>query len=278
MIHSLRQLVVIGFAIGFLSGPGPALADADVAVGQIAFDGKAALANSQAAIGRKLRDHRFVSADGKPVRIADFSGKPLIISLIYSSCYHTCPQITQSLARAVEVANDALGSQKFEVVTIGFDTEFDKPSAMRSFARKQGIDFANWRFLSTDATTVWRLSDDIGFQFTPSPRGFDHLTQTTIVDRDGHVYAQVYGDDFATPQLVDPLKNLVFSGGPWNSLNAILDRVRLVCTTYDPARDAYYFDYSLFIGMAIGIVCLLVIVIFIYREFVQNRRIPPVQS
>ncbi len=278
MIHSLRQLVVIGFAIGFLSGPGPALADADVAAGQIAFDGKAALVNSQAAIGRKLRDHRFVSADGKPVRIADFSGKPLIISLIYSSCYHTCPQITQSLARAIEVANDAFGSQKYEVVTIGFDTEFDKPAAMRSFARKQGIDFSNWRFLSTDATTVWRLSDDIGFQFTPSPRGFDHLTQTTIVGRDGHVYAQVYGDDFATPQLVDPLKNLIFSGGPWHSLNAILDRVRLVCTTYDPARDAYYFDYSLFIGMAIGIVCLLVIVIFIYREFIQNRRIPPVQS
>ena len=278
MVQPSRHILAIGLTIGLLSGLGPMVARADIAAGQTAFDDKAALANSQAAIGRKLRDHRFVSAQGKPVRIADFAGKPLVISLIYSSCFHTCPLITQSLARAVEVANKALGAGKFEVATIGFDTEYDKPSAMKSFARKQGIDIANWQFLSTDATTIWRLSDDIGFQFTPSAQGFDHLTQTTIIGKDGKVYAQVYGDDFTTPQLVDPLKNLVYSGGPWHSVNSILDRVRLICTTYDPARDAYFFDYSLFIGMAIGLICLLVIVVFLYREFVHNRRIPPVQS
>jgi len=32
----------------------------------------------------------------------------------------------------------------------------------------------------------------------------------------------------------------------------LVDRIKLFCTTYDPARDGYYFDYSLFIGMLIG--------------------------
>ena len=242
------------------------------------FEANAALSQSQAAIGRKLGDHRFVSSDGQPVRLADYAGKPYIISLIYSSCYHTCPQITQSLARAVEIANDALGANKYDVITIGFDTDYDKPSAMRSFARAQGIDFENWRFLSADAPTIWRLSDDTGFQFAPSPRGFDHLTQTTIIDREGRVYAHVYGDDFPTPQLVEPLKHLVLNDGPWNSLQTFVDRVRFICTSYDPARDTYYFDYSLFIGMTIGFICLLALAIFIYREFFRQRRTQTVQK
>jgi protein SCO1/2 len=263
------RLFLPALALCVWGATSPSLADTSPA-----FDASAALSQSQAVIGRKLGDHRFVSSEGKPVRLADYAGKPFIISLIYSSCYHTCPQITQSLARAVEVAGDALGAEKFEVITVGFDTDYDKPSAMRSFARAQGIDFDNWRFLSADAPTIWRLSDDTGFRFAPSPRGFDHLTQTTIIDREGRVYAHVYGDDFPTPQLVEPLKQLVLNDGPWNSLQTFVDRVRFICTSYDPARDAYYFDYSLFIGMTIGFICLLALSIFIYREFFRHRRSP----
>jgi len=287
MIELKRQILTIGATVGLLSALCTGAATAaetaaapapQTAAERTSFDDKSALAQSQAAIGRKLRDHRLVRADGKAFRIADFAGKPLIISLVYSSCYHICPQITQSLARAVDVANDALGEGTFQVATIGFDTEYDKPSAMRAFAKQQGISSDNWHFLSADAPTVWRLSDDIGFSFTPSSKGFDHLTQTTIIDQQGRVYAQVYGEDFATPQLVDPLKHMVFKGGPWTGVQSLFDRVRLVCTIYDPSRDAYYFDYSLFIGMAIGFVCVAVVAGFIVREYVRSRRSPTAQG
>jgi len=239
----------------------------------VKFVAKTALELSQAAIGQKLRDHRFVNSDGKSVRLSDFAGKPLIISLIYTSCYNTCPQITQSLARGVEVAGDALGPDNFNIVTIGFDTDFDKPSAMKSFQRQQDIEFKNWQFLSTDVATVWRLSDDIGFSFSPSSQGFDHLTQTTILDGHGKVYAHVYGDDFTVPQLIEPLKSLVLGDGSWKgvrgTLASILDRVKLACTVYDPQREAYRFDYSLFIGMLIGFVCLASFFAFVFREVWQ---------
>ena len=244
----------------------------------VKFESKVALQLSQAAIGRKLADHRFVNTEGKTTRISDFSGKPLIISLIYTSCYNTCPQITQSLARGVEIANDALGNDKFNIVTIGFDANFDKPSAMKSFRRQQDIDFENWQFLSADVSTVWRLSDDIGFSFSPSTQGFDHLTQTTILDGHGKVFAHVYGDDFPAPQLIEPLKSLVLGDNSWKgvqgTLASIIDRVKLGCTVYDPQREAYRFDYSLFIGMLIGFVCLASFFGFVFREawLVKKRR------
>ena len=45
-----------------------------------------------------------------------------------------------------------------------------------------------------------------------------------------------------------------------------LDKVRFFCTTYDPARDAYIFDYSLFVGLFIGASIMLITLGMIIRE------------
>ena len=54
------------------------------------------------------------------------------------------------------------------------------------------------------------LAADVGFSYVRSPRGFDHVTQTTVVDASGKVYRQIYGDAFPTPALVEPLKELIY--------------------------------------------------------------------
>ena len=70
--------------------------------GAAKFDRQAAYSYSQSAIGKKLGDYKFIDTNNKVVRLDQFRGKPLIISMIYSSCYHTCPMLTQNLADAVE--------------------------------------------------------------------------------------------------------------------------------------------------------------------------------
>ena len=62
--------------------------------------------------------------------------------------------------------------------------------------------------------------------------------------------------DFDTPILVEPLKQLVFKGqAETNLFDTLANQVKLFCTVYDPALDKYRFDYSLFIGMFIGFLC-----------------------
>ena len=108
--------------------------------------------------------------------------------------------------------------------------------------------------MSATRDDVDRLAKGTGFLFQPSSNGFDHLIQATVIDAEGRVYRQVYGQVFDTPLLVDPLIELVLGRGapPQPLLATLVDRIKLFCTTYDPARDGYYFDYSLFIGMLIG--------------------------
>ena len=219
-----------------------------------AFDYDQALAISQAAIGETVSDIQFISADGRSLRLGDFRGKPLVLSMVYTSCFQICPMTTRFLSGVVEKARDALGEDSFAVAVVGFDVEVDTPAAMQYFANKQGISDKGWQVLSADSAAVEQLAGDTGFQYFPSSNGFDHLIQATVIDAEGRVYRQVYGQVFDTPLLVDPLIELVLGRSPPEQplLDNLVSKIKLFCTTYDPVRDGYYFDYSLFIGMLIG--------------------------
>lgn len=241
------------------------------------LDEKAALATSQAAIGRSVGDYSFIDSRGKTVRLKGLRGRPLLISLIYTSCYHTCPLLTKHLAQVVEIAREALGNSSFAVLTIGFDTAVDTPERMRTYARERGINISEWFFLSADPATIGALTRDLGFVYFESPRGFDHLSQITLLDAQGRVYAQIYGENFATPTLVEPLKQLVF-GTPAQarSLSGWINGVRLFCTIYDPSSGRYRFDYSLFIAIGVGIVSLGAVAVFVVRAWRQGG--PPTSA
>ena len=237
------------------------------------FDERGALAYSQAAIGNAVSDHRFIDSSGQPVSLADFRGKPLVLNLIFTACSSTCPIIVQTLHRSVRIANGALGPDDFHVVTIGFDTDRDTPQQMRAYKADQGVRFPNWTFLSTDAATIEALSEEVGFIYFPSPRGFDHLTTTTILDAEGTVFRHVYGDAFEPPSLVEPLKDLVWGRfSPVTDVESLINRIKLICTIYDPNSDRYLFDYSIFFGIFAGIVSLGGIGFVLLRAWLGGRR------
>lgn len=242
-----------------------------------AFDYQTALRYSQSAIGRKVGDYGFTNMEGKKVSLSDYSGRPVVIQMVFTSCYYICSTATKNLDRIVQIARSSLGNDSFSVLTIGFDTAVDTPEAMKSFARKQGVNLPGWEFLSTDAEAIKALAKDLGFIYFPSPRGFDHLTQATVLDQNGVVYRQAYGEAISTPLLVEPLKELVFGvRTEQTAIESLGNRIKLFCTTYDPAQDRYYFDYSLFVGIAVGLTVILSVLWFLLREFVLRRRRYPV--
>jgi protein SCO1/2 len=209
----------------------------------------AALRSSQAAIGRITGDHAFIDQHGRPLRLADLRGRPVALNLVYTSCYDVCSSLTLYLRDAVRIARETLGQQGFSVLTVGFDTAHDSPDRMRIFGRDRGVNDPDWHLASADAATIRRLTDEVGFTWAASPTGFDHVAQVSILDADGKVVRQVYGQDFAPPALVEPLKALVLGRTLERpSVRDLIDRVRLYCSAYDPASGRYRFDYSMLAG------------------------------
>jgi len=229
---------------------------------------------SRGALGRLLPDATFTDVAGGKVSLADLKGKPLLLTLIYTSCADVCPTQIQNLYPAVRAAQRALGHDSFNVITIGFDTRADTPERMRTFARQQGVDLPGWKFLSTDESTVERLASAVGFSIFSRAGGFDHLAQVTVVDATGRIYQQVYGAVFDAPLIVEPLKDLVFGRSrAVSSLQDLVDRIRFFCTVYDPGQGRYYFNYSLFIGIAIGMVSFGTVLVLLIREWRRTANV-----
>ncbi len=221
------------------------------------LDDTEALRISQAAIGRSLDGYRLTTSDGQTLALEKLRGRPVVLSLIYTSCYHVCSGLTVRLRDTVKVAREALGTRSFSVVTLGFDVRSDTPQRMRQYALDRGVNLPEWYFASADAATVARLVRDVGFTYHESPKGFDHITQVTIIDQSGRVALQVYGENFAPPLLVEPLKKLVLGAslGP-DPMRSLVSRVKLFCTIYDPTSGRYRFDYSLIVEIFAGALAL----------------------
>ena len=221
------------------------------------YDESVALELSQAAIGRHVGDYTFLDGRGQEIALSTLRGKPVVISLIYTSCYHICPTVTTNLAKVVKIARAALGDDSFSVLTIGFDTPVDTPDKMRQFAKKRGIDINNWHFVSADADKMQRLASDVGFSYFSTPKGFDHMIQATLLDAEGKVYRQVYGMAPEPPALVEPLKEILYDKQVAASpIEGWINNIKLFCTVYDPNTGRYHFDYSLFIALGIALLML----------------------
>ncbi len=163
------------------------------------------------------------------------------------------PTTTKFLAEAVAEARRTVGDDGFRIITIGFNLPFDAPVAMGEFARKQGIADAHWTFATPSPESLDALARDMGFQWVPTAAGFDHLTQATILDRDGRVFRQVYGDSFELPMFVAPLRELVLGDpAPRNDVAGWIERVRILCTVYDARTGRYRLDYALFVELFTG--------------------------
>ena len=221
------------------------------------YDVKEALARSQAAMGQPVGDYEFLTGDGQRITLESLRGKPVLISLVYTSCYHICPTVTTNLARVVRIARDALGEDSFSVLTIGFDTPVDTPDRMRLFAKQRGLELNDWYFVSTTAGDMDRLSNEVGFSYFSTPKGFDHMIQATVLDAEGKVYRQIYGMAPEPPALVEPLKELLYGKQVAASpIESLMNNIKLFCTVYDPTTGRYHFDYSLFVALAIGLLTL----------------------
>lgn len=239
-----------------------------------ALDPATALRASDAAIGRAVGDHLLLDRRERPVRLSDYRGKPLLVSFIYTGCFKVCPTTTQSLSVAVGQLAQVFGADRFNVISVGFNQPFDSPTAMRAFAAQMRVGASNWDFLSPTPGTVEALLSDFGFRYVATPAGIDHVLTVSVLDAQGRIYAQVYGERLSRDQLGEPLRRLlnVAPLQPGTSLAEMVQRVRILCTVYDPTTGEYRYDYGLILEIAGGVTFAVAMACFFLLEWRSRRQ------
>ncbi len=261
-------------ALGALLALLPAVLLAQQPAPTPALDQAEAIRASQAVVGRTIGDFTLLDRDQRPVRLASYRGKPLLVSFIYTGCFQVCPTTTRSLDETVRALRGRFGTNQFNVVSIGFNQPADSPQALKAFAAQHRIDQPNWDFLSPPSAIVGPLTQEFGFRYEATPAGFEHVLQVTLVDAQGRIARQVYGDKVAADALGEPMKWMLTGAPlpPQTQISDLIERVRVLCTVYDPKTGTYRVDYGLAIEIAGGLTFIIAMAIYMLNEWRSRRR------
>lgn len=262
-------------ALALLTSAPSAAQDALTAEAAQAFglDQAQAIRVSQAAVGVTPGNYQLRNREDVAIPLSRFRGKPLLVNFIYTGCFRVCPTSSRALKRAVDAMRDRFGHDQFNVVSIGFNQPTDSPMALREFAAQQRIVDPNWEFLSPREDDVAALARDFGFSFVATPIGFDHTLQVSILDSAGRITTQVYGDAFAADSLGEPLKRLLAGTlvTQTTSFADLVDKVRILCSVYDPTTGKYRVNYAMYLEIAGGLTFILAMLAFAISEWRARR-------
>lgn len=124
--------------------------------------------------------------------LKDFSGKPTLISMVYTSCAHTCP-MTISKIEEIKKDLEGAGLKDFRIVLASFDDSVDKPDHLKEYMKKRKLDPSTWTFLSPTSQKESReLSVLLGISFKKLGEGeYSHSNVITLLDKSGTPIAKI---------------------------------------------------------------------------------------
>ena len=138
----------------------------------------------------------LTSQDGAQVALADFRGKVVAVTFIYTLCTNTCPVLTPMMS----FVQDQLGADfgaNIAFVSITVDPERDTPEVLKEYAQAFGANLAGWFFLTGPSDVIQDVTRRYGVFALKSANGdVDHTFLTSIVDRRGILRVQYLGVRF----------------------------------------------------------------------------------
>ena len=138
----------------------------------------------------------LTSQDEAQVTLADFRGRVVVVTFIFTMCTATCPVLTPMMS----FVQDQLGSDfgaKIAFVSITVDPERDTPEVLKEYAQAFGANLAGWSFLTGAPTAIQDVTHRYGVYASKSKNGdVDHTFLTSIVDPHGILRVQYLGVRF----------------------------------------------------------------------------------
>jgi protein SCO1/2 len=147
-----------------------------------AYAAAAVLDPAQQAPPISLRDQ-----DGKPTTLAQFRGKAVMITFVYSHCPDTCPLIMETLG----AAKRSLGkrSNEVEIVAVSVDPKGDTPGAVKRFLAERRLTGKVHYLLGTrkQLAKVWVAWHITSRKAAGSPELIEHSSAIYGIDRSGMI-------------------------------------------------------------------------------------------
>lgn len=127
----------------------------------------------------------LLNENGQKVSLEQFRGKPVIISMAYTSCAYTCPLILSQMQRIEKTLAEA-GKKDVHFVLVSFDPEKDTPAVLKAYSKKKNLS-AQWDLLTAKTNKEPReIASVLGIKYSKvEGGGYDHSFIITVLDKEG---------------------------------------------------------------------------------------------
>ena len=195
-------------------------------------------------LGRSLPNLSLVLDTGEETDLLNFSsGRPIVLSFIYTRCTSACPMIIKGIKDALGSA----GNNGARVLLIDFDLR-DKPEDLTKFKERHRIP-ADWRVALLKKEDLMRLAGflDFKFRYDPETDMFAHPNVLVVLSPQLKVSGYMLGVRYDRGKLKKILSLARVNRADINPVKGFF----LKCFRYDPVTGKYSIDWS-FVAMVLG--------------------------
>ena len=160
-----------------------------------------------------LASAALTDQDGRPLKIADFRDKTLVLNFIFTSCPSVCPRETQALSEVQRRLPAALG-ERVRFVSVTVDPERDTPRALKEFALARSADLNRWSFVRANGLETSALVKELGVFAPPAqpqataPAAPQHTTSVYLFDGSGRLMQRYAGSPLDVTRLAREIEQL----------------------------------------------------------------------
>jgi protein SCO1 len=186
-------------------------------------------------------DLPFRDETGRGVQLSQyFTGRPVILALVYYECPMLCVQALNGLVKSLKVLSLEPG-RDYAIVTVSFNpAETPEQAAAKkdeyvARLKKPGAS-ENWHFLTGNEASIRQLTDAVGFHFVydAETKQFAHPTGMIVLTPEGRPSKYVFGIDYGPRDI-----RLALVEASDHKVGTPADRLLLYCYHYDPATGKY---------------------------------------
>ncbi len=214
----------------------------------------------------------FYNEKQEKIKLKDWIDKPTVLSFVYFQCPGLCSPLLDGMVDVVKKSDMTLGVD-YQVATISFDYT-DKPE--RAARKKEnftgrielGDNAKHWQYLTTDSSTIEKITDAVGFKYKREGNDFVHTAALIMISPKGKITRYLHGTKF----LPFDLKMAAIEASEEKSQPTV-SKLLQYCFSYDAEGKGYVLNITKVTGSIILFFAVVLLLFLIFSKPIRRRRV-----
>lgn len=113
--------------------------------------------NGTDTIYQTIPDFKLLNQDSVMISNQNFAGKIYVADFFFTSCSTICPVMHRNMKNIFELYKD---NPDLMFLSHTIDFKYDKPSVLKKYAQKLGVDGPKWQFAYGSKEDIYKLAEE----------------------------------------------------------------------------------------------------------------------